>query len=280
MSEDYYRVAKAIEYLDTHFHRQPQLKELAEHVHLSPFHFQRLFQRWAGISPKRFLQYLTIDYARNLLEEAHSMLDTAYQSGLSGPGRLHDLFITVDAVTPGEYKAHGNGLKIFYGLHDSPFGKCLIAVTERGICGLSFHDDPDAGHGLALLQERWKNARLVQDQAMTLPVCQKIFGSRSTPLQLLLSGTNFQLKVWEALLQIPEGRLVSYQDIAEKIGNPTATRAVGQAVSRNPVAFLIPCHRVIRNTGRVGQYQWGITRKKSMIAWESARNSDRSVHRM
>lgn len=272
MNDDYTRISQAIEFLDRNFQRQPELEEIAAHVHLSSFHFQRLFKRWAGISPKRFLQYLTIEYARDLMEQTCSLLDVAYESGLSGPGRLHDLFVAVDAVTPGEYKNRGSGLKISYGLHDSPFGICLIAATERGICHLSFHDPEGQEAAVALFHQRWPGAEITFDPWATLPLNRQIFGKSSmSQLRLHLRGTNFQLKVWEALLRIPSGGVVSYQEIAKVIGQSGATRAVGTAVGRNPIAFLIPCHRVIRQTGAFGNYRWGLTRKKAIFTWEQGR---------
>jgi AraC family transcriptional regulator of adaptative response/methylated-DNA-[protein]-cysteine methyltransferase len=275
MLTDYLRIEKAINYLQGHYLDQPSLNELAGHVNLSPFHFQRLFRRWAGISPKRYLQFLTVEHARRLLDESRTILDATYDSGLSSPGRLHDLFVAIDAVTPGEFKAKGSGLQISYGIHPSPFGDCLIAATERGICGLSFVDPVGREERVAILRRRWREAKLNEDAQTTKPLVDQIFctdtknGKRS--FSLFLRGTNFQIKVWEALLRIPRGFVCSYEDIARYIGEPTATRAVGNAVAANPVAYIIPCHRVIRKTGVVGDYQWGMTRKRVLIGWESAR---------
>ncbi len=276
--EDYNRMEKAILFLEQNYHRQPELREVAQSVRLSEFHFQRLFRRWAGISPKRFIQYLTLEHAKKLLEGSHSVLDVTYDSGLSSPGRLHDLFIKVEAMTPGEYKAHGAGLRISYGFHPSPFGECLLAVTERGICALGF---VDAGGKAALLrdyQSRWPQALWEKNRRLTDPYIHRIFdGEKSNgnrPITLLLQGTNFQIKVWEALLKIPMGSVVPYKDIAVKVCSARATRAVGGAVGKNPIAFLIPCHRVIRKAGGIGGYHWGAARKKAMLIWEAARTQN------
>ncbi len=277
MSTDYDTIAAAIRYLEANFTQQPSLEDLAAHLHLSPYYLQRLFKRWAGISPKRFLQFLTADYARQLLDESHSVLDAAYASGLSGPGRLHDLLVTIDAVTPGEYKQKGAGLVIDYGFHDTPFGECLIAVTDRGICALNFVGEGGREAEIATLGGRWAEARLHERPAVTQPFIDAIFPAGDpTPqlppraLPLFLQGTNFQIKVWEALLSIPAGRAVSYEGVAYAIGQPAGTRAVASAVAANQVAFLIPCHRVLRKSGVVGEYRWGHTRKQAMLGWEAA----------
>ncbi len=273
-TSDYSRIEKTILDLDRNFRRQPRLDEMARAAGLSAYHFQRLFTRWAGISPKRFLQFLTAEYAGRLLRESASVLDAAYGAGLSGPGRLHDLFVNVCAATPGEMKSGGDGLTIRYGTHPSPFGECVVAVTARGICGLSF---PSSGTGEAVddLRGRWARATLREDQRATRAVADRIFdpvrGRKLSPLTVFVRGTNFQIKVWEALVRIPPGRVLSYGDVAAAIGAPAATRAVGSAVARNPVAFLIPCHRVIRKTGAIGDYRWGAARKKAILAWEAAR---------
>jgi AraC family transcriptional regulator of adaptative response/methylated-DNA-[protein]-cysteine methyltransferase len=275
MTSDYRRIEKAIIYLQQHIYDQPGLEEIAEQVHLSPYHFQRLFKRWAGVSPKRFLQFLTLDYAKQLLKESHSQLEAAYDTGLSSPSRLHDLFVAVDAVTPGEYKNLGSGLEIFYGVHPSPFGDCLIAVTERGLCGLSFIDKAGAHAASGDLQRRWPRAHLAQDPAKTKAIVAQVFDPPqerdAAPIPLLLRGTNFQLKVWEALLRIPTGTVTSYQGLAKAIGNPAASRAVGSAVGANPIAYLIPCHRVILSTGVFGNYRYGSARKTAILGWEQAR---------
>jgi AraC family transcriptional regulator of adaptative response/methylated-DNA-[protein]-cysteine methyltransferase len=279
LQEDYERVEQAIRFLDQNYQRQPSLEEVAEQVGLSPYHFQRLFKRWAGISPKRFLQYLTKERAKQLLEHSQNVLDTAYDAGLSGPGRLHDLFVTYEAVTPGEYKQAGEGLRIAYGFHPTPFGECLIAMTGRGICSLAFVDRAGRQAALERLKSKWSRASLVEDPDRTRVAVEEIwrdyFGRKGSPLHLHLKGTNFQLKVWEALLRIPPGSVVSYQDIAVFIGMPKASRAVGRAVAGNAIAVLIPCHRVIRKVGDFGQYQWNPVRKKALIGWEMARQKER-----
>jgi AraC family transcriptional regulator of adaptative response/methylated-DNA-[protein]-cysteine methyltransferase len=274
METDYERIEKVIIYLEENFHKHPRLEELAGYIHLSPYHFQRLFSRWAGISPKRFLQFLTVEHAKGLLKRHHSVLDATYESGLSSPSRLHDVFVAIDAVTPGEYKKRGAGLRIDYGIHKSPFGECLIAVTERGICGLSFITGTSTEETVDELQQRWENARINENPRLTKPFMDKIFqlqrkDSKQT-IGVFLKGTNFQIKVWEALLRIPFGTLCSYEDIALVIGKPAAARAVGTAVSVNPIAYIIPCHRVIQKSGAFGNYGYGPARKKIMIGWEMA----------
>lgn len=275
MDSDFERINTALDYLEKHAKSQPGLDAVAEHIHLSPFHFQRLFKRWVGISPKRFLQYLTINNAKDVLSQSRSVLDAAYDSGLSSPGRLHDLFVNLDAVTPGEFSARGEGVAIRYGRHDSPFGKCLLAVTERGVCGLTFHDDDACREGLDDLARRWSRADITEKPSATRPVFENIFVDPNTPrrfqLTLLVKGTNFQIKVWEALTRLAPGQLVAYGDIARYIGHPKAVRAVGTAVGNNPVAWLIPCHRVISSAGTLGNYRWGPVRKKAMIGWEMAK---------
>jgi AraC family transcriptional regulator of adaptative response/methylated-DNA-[protein]-cysteine methyltransferase len=272
LSQDYRLVERAILFLERNFKQQPGLKEVAASVGLSEYHFQRLFTRWVGISPKRFLQFLTKEHAKRLLEESENVLEAAYDSGLSGPGRLHDLFVSCEAVSPGEYKQAGEGLQIFYGFHPSPFGECLIARTERGICSLAFVQGGKREEALSDLQQRWKQADLSEDPAVTFPLVRQIFSQRyeaaSSPLHLYLQGTNFQIKVWEALLRIPAGSVVSYQDIAVRIGMPKASRAVGHAVGQNPIPVIIPCHRVIRKGGEIGDYHWGSARKKALLGWE------------
>jgi AraC family transcriptional regulator of adaptative response/methylated-DNA-[protein]-cysteine methyltransferase len=278
-SADYARIEKAIGYLDRHFRRQPALKDVARFVGLSEYHFHRLFTRWAGISPKRFLQFLTAEYARGLLKESPNVLEAAYEAGLSGPGRLHDLIVNVYAVTPGELKEEGAGLTIRYGVHPCPFGDCLLATTGKGICDLSFLPGRHAGEAEEMLRSRWGKATLVMDPKATKPFVERIFGrprgDAAPALNVGVRGTNFQVKVWEAILRIPPGYVASYEDIAERIGAPGAVRAVGTALGRNPVAFLVPCHRVIRKTGAFGNYGGGPARKKAMLAWEAARFRDR-----
>ena len=270
---DYERVAEAIRFLDAHYQQQPSLDELAAHLSMSPYHLQRLFARWAGISPKRFVQYLTVEHAKRLLAESNSVLETSLESGLSGPGRLHDLFVTVEAVTPGEFKTGGLGLEIAWALHETPFGWCLLAVTERGVCGLSFVDE-GVESALSELRSRWPAARLVEDPTRTAPVAEQIFGDQPAEMpraiHLLLKGTNFQIKVWEALLRVPAGRVTTYEGVAQALDAPRAARAVGAAVGANAIGYLIPCHRVIRKSGIVEGYRWGSTRKKAILGWEAA----------
>ena len=252
MSRDYERVEQAINFIEQNFRSQPTLSEAARSVGLSEYHFQRLFKRWVGISPKRFLQFLTVDHARDLLRNGKSVLATSYDAGLSGPGRLHDLFVTVDAVTPGEYKQQGEGLVISYGFHDTPFGDCFIAATERGVTNLEFGARRNC---VERLRENWRAASLRENGEFTGSFVERIFGRNrddQSSITLYLRGTNFQLKV------------------AQQIGDPSAERAVGNAVGSNPVAFVIPCHRVIRKSGEFGDYRWGSARKKAMLGWEAA----------
>jgi AraC family transcriptional regulator of adaptative response/methylated-DNA-[protein]-cysteine methyltransferase len=277
MQTDYQRIENIIEYLGENFREQPTLDQLAERAHLSSFHFQRMFKKWVGISPKRFVQYLTIDYARKLLNESTDLLSTSIESGLSGPGRLYDLFVAVESVTPGEYKQRGQGLMIDYGIHQSSFGNCLLGMTQRGICSLSFHDSLNDQEAVHYLNQKWPRAVLKNNPERTRTFFRKIFESnehnKSDKIPLHLEGTNFQIKVWEALLRIPTGHLVCYEDIARLIHQPRAVRAVGQAIARNPISLLIPCHRVIRKMGNFGNYQWGSTRKKMLIAWEASQRN-------
>lgn len=271
-ARDYGRVARAIDYLRRHADEQPDLTSAARHVHLSEHHFQRLFTRWAGVSPKRFLQYLTVEHAKSRLAASQSLLDVAGGIGLSGPGRLHDLFVTVEAMSPGEFKAGGTGLAIRYGIHGSPFGAALIAATPRGVCGLHFVDgeiDP-----AVLLRRAWPHAELHEDPHGTAPLARNIFApfvsQPAKPLALLVRGTNFQVRIWRALLALPPGSVTTYGNIARRIGHPGAARAVGSAIGANSIAWLIPCHRVIRESGELGGYRWGQSRKAAMLGWEAA----------
>lgn len=272
-TRDYDRVAQAIAYLDAHQLEQPQLEDVAAALGLSPYHFQRLFRRWAGVSPKRFLQFLTLQHAKSLLERPTELLEVAYEAGLSGPGRLHDLFVAADGVTPGEYRRRGEGITLRYGFQATPFGECLVAVSARGICALEFRDATASPRDqLERLERRWSAAELVEQPSATRDIVESIFRPRARKHLLLhLRGTNFQLKVWEALLRIPEGKLVSYGTIAAGLGKPGAVRAVAGAVGANPVALLIPCHRVIKSTGHFGDYRWGGERKRALIGFECAR---------
>jgi AraC family transcriptional regulator of adaptative response/methylated-DNA-[protein]-cysteine methyltransferase len=273
-SADYMLVAQAIQYLGQNFQDQPSLDDLAAELHISPFHLQRVFSRWAGISPKRFLQFLTVGYAKSRLLAAESVLDAAYDAGLSSPGRLHDLFVTLEAVTPGEYKSQGEGLEISVGRHSTPFGESLLAITGRGIVALNFLDSDNRWEdALRELHHNWPAATVTVDQDATAPWAECIFSSHPEgvpSLPVLVKGTNFQVKVWEALLRIPHGMVCTYADIARTIQNPAAVRAVGSAIGANAVAYLIPCHRVIRQGGVVSDYRWGSTRKRALIGWEAA----------
>jgi AraC family transcriptional regulator of adaptative response/methylated-DNA-[protein]-cysteine methyltransferase len=274
---DYQRIGKAIAYLQANHLEQPGLETLARTVHMSEFHFQRVFSRWAGISPKRFLQFLTVEHAKRQLLDSKPVLETTLDSGLSSPGRLHDLFVSVEAVTPGEFKSRGEGIQISYGFHASPFGTCLIGLTTRGVCWLSFHENGSPLAALRDLQSRWRGAQLAERASATTPVVKQIFSDledgRKSSLSLLLMGTNFQLKVWEALLRIPCGGVTTYENVADAIGARNSARAVGSAVGDNRIAYLIPCHRVIRKSGMLGGYHWGEPRKRAMLAWEAVRSA-------
>ena len=271
-TEDYRRIEKAILFLEKNVRRQPDLKEIAATLNLSEYHFQRLFRRWAGISPKRFLQFLTVEHAKQVMKRAGSLLDVTYQVGLSSSGRLHDLFVSVEGVTPGEFRARGDHLTIRYGFHATPFGKCLIAVTDRGISNLAFIEEGGQGKAVGELKRYWRHAVVREDPSATRGYVERIFGPVATDrsLKAFLKGTNFQIKVWQALLAIPRASVTSYEAIATEIGRPGAVRAVANAVGRNPLAYLIPCHRVIRKSGVVGGYRWGGARKKAMLVWETA----------
>jgi AraC family transcriptional regulator of adaptative response/methylated-DNA-[protein]-cysteine methyltransferase len=270
-SEDYLRIEQAILYLENHYQEQPELAQIASEMGLSEYHFQRIFTRWAGVSPKRFLQFLTKEGAKESLDRSENLLETTHQVGLSSLGRLHDLFVTTEAVTPGEYKSRGAGVSIRYGIHPTPFGKCLVATTERGICHLSFVQASE-GDAIDALVSDWKQATMIEDYRSTISLIEPIFdlryNNRGKPLNVHLRGTNFQLKVWEALLQIPAGEVTTYAGIASRIGKPGATRAVGTAIGHNPIAVLIPCHRVIRKAGEFGNYRYGTQRKKALLARE------------
>jgi len=275
-STNYHRIEQAILYLENNVQRQPDLEEVAEKVHLSPFHFQRIFAEWAGISPKRFLQYLTVDFLKSKLQDSKNLVEVAEAAGLSSQSRVYDLFTTLEAVTPLEYKRSGAGIHIDYGYHETPFGLCLLGVTERGICWLSFLGaDEDPRHQLEKMKEHWNNSIFHQDQDLTQSFVQRVFhsGFGASKLHLFVKGTNFQVKVWEALLRIPMGGVTTYQQIASSIQKPKALQAVGSAVGSNRVAYLIPCHRVIRKDGVLGEYHWSSSRKKSMIGWEMAKAS-------
>ena len=276
-SRDYRRVAKALEYLAEHYTEQPDLAAIAEQAGLSEYHFQRVFTHWVGISPKRFLQYITLAHAKERLTQSTNLLDAAFEVGLSGPGRLHDLFITWEAMSPGEFKERGRGLTIHYGFHPSPFGECLLMLTERGICGLAFVTDGQREAAVEELGSGWEHARLQNDQRATHAQAERIFSRGNGSVQgkstvrLLLRGTPFQIKVWEALLRVPIGALTSYEHLGRALGyRGRANQAIGQAVGSNAIAYLIPCHRVIRKSGLIGGYRWGAERKLAMIGWEAA----------
>ena len=276
-AKTYSRVAEAIEYISRNFKKQPSLDEIADAAGLSPFHFQRVFSEWAGVSPKKFVQYLTLEHAKRTLRDGRaSLLDAAYASGLSGPGRLHDLFVRIESMTPGEFKGGGANLQINYSFEESLFGRVLVASTPSGVCHMAFGGEDDAV--VEDLYSRFPNATYRnsadQFQQDALRIFQGDWG-KPDGVRLHLKGSVFQIKVWESLLKIPPGKLVAYGDVARSIGQPAASRAVGSAVGRNPVAFLIPCHRVIQSSGSIGDYRWGPTRKSAIIGWEAARASCR-----
>lgn len=270
---DYNRIAEAIAYLKLNFKHQPSLDQVAEHVNLSPFHFQRMFKEWAGVTPKKFLQYLSIEYAKNILrDKGTTLFDAAYATGLSGTSRLHDLFINIEGMTPGEFKNGGEQLTINYSYAESPFGSLIVASTKKGICYMAFADDQI--EALAMLKSTFPNAKYFQLLDMIQQNALYIFTqdwSRLNEIKLHLKGTPFQVKVWETLLKVPIGGLSTYATIASAINNPKASRAVGSAIGNNPVAFLIPCHRVIKSTGEFGQYHWGSSRKTAILGWEAAK---------
>ena len=274
---DYERIEQAIEYIESHFRSQPGLEEIAQSVHLSKFHFDRMFKQWVGISPIQFQQYMTLDYTKQKLRESRNLLDTALDAGLSGPGRLHDLFVTFEAMTPGEFKKQGQGLEIDYGFSPSPFGECLTASTRRGICFLGFTGPQTRDDIISQMFSTWPGAIFKEDPLSANALTKKIFPvqgpSTPGPFHLHLKGTNFQINVWKALLNIPEGWITSYRDIASYIGQPKAFRAVAGAIARNPVAYLIPCHRVISRSGKIPHYRWGAPKKKAMVGWEAARTA-------
>jgi len=276
-SRDYHLIRSAIAFLSETWAEQPSLDRLAEHLGLSPAHCQKLFKRWCGLSPKEFVQAITVDHARALLEGSASVLDAAYQVGLSGGSRLHDLFVSHEAMTPGDYKRRGEGLEMAYGFHASPFGEALLIATDRGVAGLAFVDE-DKGQtredALADMMQRWPKAHYVEASKKIAPHARQIFASEwsgDQPMRLVMIGTDFDVRVWETLLKIPMGRAVSYTDIARHIGAPSASRAVGSAVGRNPLSFVVPCHRVLRGDGSLGGYHWGLTRKRALIGWETGR---------
>jgi AraC family transcriptional regulator of adaptative response/methylated-DNA-[protein]-cysteine methyltransferase len=270
---DYDVVRRAIGHIRGHWREQPEIDAIAEAAGVTPTELHHLFRRWAGLTPKAFLQALTLDGARQLLRDSASVLDATYEVGLSGPGRLHDLFVTHEAMSPGEWKTGGEGLTIRFGFHPSPFGSALVMATERGLAGLAFADPGEETAALADMKARWPRATYVEDSARTAIVAKRIFDQSqwqpSQPLRVVLIGTDWEVRVWEALMQIPMGRLVTYSDIAGKVRSPAAARAVGAAVGKNPVSFVVPCHRVVGKSGELTGYHWGITRKRAMLGWEA-----------
>jgi AraC family transcriptional regulator of adaptative response/methylated-DNA-[protein]-cysteine methyltransferase len=270
---DYDVVRKAIGHIRGHWREQPEIETIAEAASVTPTELHHLFRRWAGLSPKAFLQALTLDGARQLLRDSASVLDATYEVGLSGPGRLHDLFVTHEAMSPGEWKTGGEGLTVFFGFHPSPFGSALVMATGRGLAGLAFADHGKERAALADMKGRWPRATYVEDSARTSAIAQRIFDpkqwQREQPLRVVLIGTDWEVRVWDTLLKIPMGKLVTYSDIAGKLDKPTASRAVGAAVGKNPVSFVVPCHRVVGKSGDVTGYHWGITRKRAMLGWEA-----------
>ncbi|HRD75626.1 MAG TPA: methylated-DNA--[protein]-cysteine S-methyltransferase [Hyphomicrobiaceae bacterium] len=275
---DYDLVRQAIAFLTETWAEQPSLEALAGHLALSPAHCQKLFSRWCGLSPKEFVQAITIDHARGLLAGSASVLDTAHEVGLSGPSRLHDLFVTHEAMTPGAYKRRGEGLEIAWGVHPSPFGLALAMATGRGICGLAFFDsESEFPHAFNDMSQRWPAAHFLEAPERTGTLLRNVFSPPEArggePIRLVLIGSNFEVGVWEALLRIPMGRAVSYSDLARHVGRPSAARAVGSAVGRNPISFVVPCHRVLRGDGQLGGYHWGLTRKRAIIGWERGRQA-------
>ena len=273
---NYKRIEQAISYITENYTEQPSLKEIASSVHLSEFHFQRMFQRWAGITPKKFMQFLTIGYAKKALRESQPLLDVAYDAGYSSASRLYDLFVSFEGVTPGEYKEFGRNLEIRYGYYNSPFGECLIAVTGKGVCWLSFVDDRARASELERLAGHWSESKITRDDNAIRTAGNRIFrsGGRKSELSCFVKGTRFQIKVWEALLRIPFGALATYQDIAAICGDRNASRAAAAAIGSNPIAYLIPCHRVIRKSGEFADYRWGLCRKSAIIGWEAARTNN------
>jgi AraC family transcriptional regulator of adaptative response/methylated-DNA-[protein]-cysteine methyltransferase len=278
-SSAYEVVEKTIRYLNGNYMNQPSLEEIARYIHISPFHLQRTFTEWAGISPKKFIQYLTVEALKAELHHTANLIQAAENVGLSSQSRVYDLFVSFEAVTPGEFKTGGKGMAIEYGVHPTPFGNCFIAVTSRGICAMGF---VNGSHETTLneLHCRWDSAVIRENSRTTAGLTEQVFSpySKNRSFRLLLKGTEFQVKVWEALLRIPFGTVTSYQAVAHAMGNHGATRAVGTAIARNPVAYLIPCHRVIRSEGIIGNYHWNPERKPVMIGWERARASEQPVN--
>ncbi len=272
---DYARVRSAIEFCSNQWREQPSIDAIADHVGLTPAHLTALFRRFAGLTPKAFLQSLTLDHARALLRDSASVLDVAYEVGLSGPGRLHDLFVTHEAMSPGEFKAGGAGLELAYGFHPSPFGEAIAVVAPRGLAGLGFVDEGGRAAALADMARRWPRARLMEDSAVTAAFVSRAFDpaewSPDRPLRVVLIGSDFEVRVWQTLLRIPLGRAATYSAVAERIGKPKAARAVGAAVGRNPISFVVPCHRVLGASGALTGYHWGLSRKRAILGWEAGK---------
>jgi|SRR6185295_12696351 AraC family transcriptional regulator, regulatory protein of adaptative response / methylated-DNA-[protein]-cysteine methyltransferase len=272
-THDYDLVKHTLAFISENWRDQPSLETLADQAGLSPTHLQRLFTRWAGLSPKAFLQAVTLDHARGLLRDSASILDASYELGLSGPGRLHDLFVTHEGMSPGIYKAHGRGLNIQYGFHDCPFGRALILITSEGLAGLAFADHGKEKSALADMTARWPEATYVENQQATAAYAKRIFESErwkpDQPLKIVFIGSDFEIRVWETILRIPFGKASTYSDIASHIGKPKAARAVGSAVGKNPISFVVPCHRVLEKSGGLGGYHWGLTRKRAILGWEA-----------
>ena len=272
-THDYELVKHTLAFISENWRDQPSLDTLADQAGLSATHLQRLFTRWAGLSPKAFLQAVTLDHARGLLRDSASILDASYELGLSGPGRLHDLFVTHEGMSPGIYKAHGRGLNIEYGFHDCPFGRALILITSEGLAGLAFADHGKEKSALADMTSRWPEATYVENQQATAAYAKRIFESErwkpDQPLRIVFIGSDFEIRVWETILRIPFGKASTYSDIASHIGKPKAARAVGSAVGKNPISFVVPCHRVLEKSGGLGGYHWGLTRKRAILGWEA-----------
>jgi AraC family transcriptional regulator of adaptative response/methylated-DNA-[protein]-cysteine methyltransferase len=270
---DYDSVRRAIAFISERWRAQPTIEAMAEAASVTPDELHHLFRRWAGLTPKAFMQALTLDHAKSLLRDSASVLDAALDSGLSGPGRLHDLFVTHESMSPGEWKTGGAGMTLSYGFHPSPFGTAIVIATARGLAGLAFADPGDEQKAFADMRGRWPRANFVEDHAGTAALAQRIFDkklwSAEQPLRVILIGTDFEVRVWETLLKIPMGRAVSYSDIATNISRPTASRAVGAAIGKNPVSFVVPCHRALGKSGTLTGYHWGLTRKQAMLGWEA-----------
>lgn len=266
---NYERIKSSMEYIVANANKQPKIEDIAKHVHLSEFHFQRIFKEWAGVSPKKFLQFITLNELKKNIESSSNLAELSETVGLSSPSRIYDLFVNIESITPNEYKTKGKGIEISYGVHNTPFGECLIANTSRGICALEFINK-DASLAIQLFKDKWLNASIQENTVTTAPLINSIFGNDNKTVKALFYGTQFQIKVWEALIKIPYGRLTSYSSIAQLIGKPKASRAVGSAIGKNNLAILIPCHRVIQQLGGLGGYKWGEERKLSIIGYEKS----------